>query len=259
MGKLPQQHISVSQINTYLRCPLQYYYRYIEGLIIPPNSALSFGKVTHKTAEDNYKQKIETKEDLPLDEMQDRWAQYWDEAAQETEFEKDEKPGQIKDEGINCITTYHKEISPNVQPVLVEEKVELSFANTDYTLLGYIDVVDENKMIIDTKTTKRTPSEDNIKKDIQLTAYSLCYQTLFEEKEAGVRLDYIVRNKKPKIVQLTANKTQDDINRFLKLVAYVVKAIENELFYPNVHNVTCSEKGCGYYHKCYREWGRKAG
>lgn len=42
--------------------------------------------------------------------------------------------------------------------------------------------------------------------------------------------------------------------RFLKLVGYVAKAIEEELFYPSVHNVLCNPRACGYWSRCAEEF-----
>jgi ATP-dependent helicase/DNAse subunit B len=68
---LPKSYISVSQVKTYLRCPLQYYFSQIEGLKLPPKSALAFGSVTHKSVEVNYKQKLDSHEDLPVEHIQE--------------------------------------------------------------------------------------------------------------------------------------------------------------------------------------------
>ena len=58
------KHISVSQIKMFLRCPLQYKYRYIDNLKIPPTGSLLLGSSVHSSLEGNYRQKIETKQDL---------------------------------------------------------------------------------------------------------------------------------------------------------------------------------------------------
>ena len=59
------KYLSVSQVNMYLRCPLQYMFRYIEGLKLPPKSAMTLGKSIHFGIEGNYRQKIDSHKDLP--------------------------------------------------------------------------------------------------------------------------------------------------------------------------------------------------
>lgn len=249
---LPKAHISASQINTYLRCPNQYMYRYIDGIILPPRSALTRGKTVHKAQEKNYSQKIDSMLDLPLDEVQSIAADEYELQATETEFEPDEDKGKIKDETISLASLYHTQIAPTVQPVLVEQEVKIGFED-GFSLLGYIDVVDSDGYIRDTKTTARTPSVDEADKSLQLTAYSLLYRELMGVDEAGVKLDYLVNLKTPKAVTLTGERDQEQINWFLDLMGKVVNSIGQGCFYPNPTNFMCSEKGCGYYQMCRRK------
>ncbi len=251
---LPKSHLSVSQINTYIRCPLQYKYRYIDGLILPPKSALTKGKSVHKGVEYNYSQKIESHEDVKLSEVQEVVAAEFETLAPETEFEKDEDPGKVKDETISLATLYHKEVAPTVQPVAVEQKVEVEFENTPYSLLGYIDVLDDQGYIRDTKTASKSPSENEINKSLQLTAYAMAHRTLYGKEEAGVKLDYLVQTKTPKVVTLEGKRTQKDIERFLKTMGIVAHAIDNQIFYPNENNYLCGPEKCGYWEICHREY-----
>ncbi len=251
---LPKQHLSVSQINMYMRCPASYYYRYIEELIIPPSAALTRGKSVHSGIEFNYDQKMETFIDLPLKEVLEYTAAVFDESAEETDFGK-HKRGKVKDETIGLSSVYHNEIAPAVQPQAVEAQVEVAFEDTDYTLLGYIDLVDQHKRIRDTKTAARSPNEKVLTDNLQLAAYSLMYRTQFEEEEAGVGLDYVVATKEPKVVQFSAVITEKDRQRFLKTMDMVAKAIKAQLFYPNSqNNWLCSPEHCGYWERCHRDW-----
>ena len=146
-----QDHISVTQLKMYLRCPLQYKFRYVDNLIIPPPSAITLGKTIHQTLEENFSQKVKTQEDLPLGYLTDYFSDLWEIESKETRFEKEEKPGEIKDEGINLISVYHKTHSPKIIPVSVEEEFELEFENSPLKLKGYIDLIDKNRIIIDHK------------------------------------------------------------------------------------------------------------
>lgn len=248
---MPKPHISVTQINTYIRCPLQYKFRYLDGLILPPRAALTKGKSVHKGVEHNYTQKIESHEDVKLSEVQEVVAAEFETLATETEFEKDEEPGKIKDDTVSLATLYHKEVAPTVQPIMVEKKVEVKFENASYNLLGYIDVIDDKDYIRDTKTTGRTPPESDVHKSLQLTAYSMSYRTLYGKEEAGVKLDYLVQTKIPKTVQFESKRTERDIERFLKTMGMVAHAIQNNIFFPNENNFLCSAEKCGYWSMCH--------
>lgn len=244
------RHLSVSQLKMYLRCPLQYKFRYLDGLIIPPRSELTLGKSIHGTLEENYRQKIKTEIDLPLEYITDLFSDTWDKAVVDTIFDEDEKPGKVKDDGIALLKSYHKIVAPKVQPVEVESEFNLPIEDEDYTLKGYIDLIDKNDLIIDHKTTKRSMRQDVIDSDLQLTAYSLAYRKVTGEKEKGLRFDVMVRTKVPKIQQIPTTRSEEDIRRFLKRLVYVNKAIESGIFYPN-ENFMCSR--CGYRALC-KKW-----
>lgn len=252
-----RDYISPSQINMFLRCPAQYYFRYCEGLIIPPKSALTKGRAVHKGQEINYKQKIKTKQDLPLDDVKDAVATEFEAAAQETEWKPDEDKGKIKDETVSLATLYHREVAPTVQPQYVEEEVFFQIPDTEIKLKGFIDVVQEGGIIRDTKTTAKTPNQDTADKSMQLTAYSLAYRTLTGEEETGLVLDYLVNTKVPKVVPLKTQRSKDDIARFIYITSQITKAIQSGIFYPNPDNFMCSEENCGFWHECnkkFKKW-----
>ncbi len=133
---------------------------------------------------------------------------------------------------------------------MVEKGFELCFENVEYTLKGKLDLVDNQDIIIDHKTTKRSMQENGINSDLQLTCYSLAYRHALGLQEKALRFDVMVRTKKPKIQQITTQRTQEDINRFLKILAYISSAIKSGIFYPN-ENYFCSV--CGYRDLC-RRW-----
>ncbi len=245
-------HISPSQVNMYLRCPAQYYFRYVEGVILPPKAAMTRGKAVHHSIETNYKQKIESHEDLPLSDVLDVAATAFEIEAEHTEWEPDETPGSVKDETIQLAGLYHTAIAPTVQPVCVEARAEIPLEGTEKTLLGFIDVIDSGGFIRDTKTSRRAPGADEAERSLQLTAYCLAFRYLTGEREAGVKLDYLVHTKTPKAVTLDATRTEDDILRFQSIVAGVLSGIEHNVYYPNPNNHMCSEKWCGYWHECHK-------
>lgn len=245
---LPKDYISVSQINMYLRCPAQYYFRYVQGMIIPPKSALTKGKAVHKGQEVNYKQKIDTHEDIKLTDLQEVVSTEFETLAPETEWMPEEDPGKIKDETISLASLYHTEIAPTVQPMLVEEEILIDIPGGK--LKGYIDLVDMQEYIRDTKTASRTPSQDVISKSLQLSAYALAYRKEMNREENGVKLDYLVNTKTPKVVTLEGKRTEQDLQRFVSIATRVMDAIQKGVFYPNQDNFMCDEKNCGYWHEC---------
>ena len=245
---MEDKHLSVSQIKMFLRCPLQYKFRYIDGLIMPPTGSLLLGKSVHSALEANYSQKIESKQDLPAEKVLDLFSDRWEQEVKETVFDEDEKAGMVKDDGVKMVTVYHGQISPTIQPRLVEQGFNLFFENVSYTLKGIIDLVDVEGVIIDHKTAKRSMAPDDVAADIQLTCYALAYRSVFGAQEKELRFDVMVRTKVPKLQQIPTTRTEEDIQRFLKILGFVSKAIESGIFYPCGNRQVCS--WCGYYGLC---------
>jgi putative RecB family exonuclease len=243
-------HLSVTQLKMFLRCPLQYEFRYIKHLKVPPSGALTLGKAIHSVLEKNYRQKIKTKQNLPVEHWKDLFSDTWEKNAKETIFKEDEKPGTMKDDGIKLLQTYHNNIAPKIQPVGVEKEFLIELEHLKHPILGYIDLIDDKGYIIDHKVSKRSWPKGKEHTDLQLTAYSLAYKQLEGKKEKGLRFDVMVRNKEPKIQQLSTKRNQQDINRFKKLIVYVSCSIENSIFYPN-ENYMCPS--CGYADLC-KKW-----
>jgi CRISPR/Cas system-associated exonuclease Cas4 (RecB family) len=244
------EHISASQINTYLRCPMTWKYRYMDGLIIPPRAALTRGKAVHSGCEFNYRQKIESRKDLPLNDVKNFTAAAFDEMRPETEWGED-KPDKVLDETVKLSELYHLKVAPKVQPVAVEEEIHINFDNADYFLKGYMDVVDEKGIIRDTKTSKRSPGENVIHTNLQLVAYALAYRQMYGKDEKGIAMDYLISTKEPKLEQYSTFVVPDRINNFLTIMAFIVDNIENDRFYQNPTNSLCSPKLCGYFQKCF--------
>ncbi len=60
-----------TQVEMYFnKCPLSFYFRHILGLKEPPRGAMYLGSAFHHGVEVNLKQKVETFEDLPVEQVQ---------------------------------------------------------------------------------------------------------------------------------------------------------------------------------------------
>jgi len=250
-----RDHYSFSQINTFIRCAYQYLFRYILGYKIPPPSALVFGSTTHEALEYNFKQKIESHQDVELSKVQGAWANQWDLNLKKNvgmEFAEDETKDSMLDEGIKLITNYHELVAPTIQPLVVEEPFpdNLIIPGISKPIVGRIDLIDDKDFIIDHKTSKKSPTQDTINKDGQLTMYSMAYKEKYKELPKGLRMDYLVRTKKPQYPQYPTTRTEAHIEAFKVTLVQVVRAIEAGIFYPNPHNYLCSEKSCGFWKFC---------
>lgn len=247
---LPRDHISVSQIKMYLHCPAQYYFHYVKGIQVPPKGSMVLGKAVHKALEYYFGHKLFLGKEPPLGDVLDVFSDYFD--REKIGAVWDEEAGAAKDDGVGLIKLYISELAPSITPLAVEHKFEVQIAGT--TLLGYIDLITTDGLIIDHKVVSRTPAENAADEDIQLSGYALGYRHLYGSLPQGVQFNYLVRNKVPKLVARTAKREEKDLARFERIVEGAIKAIDAGIFYPNPGNILCSSSACGYWDLCHSEF-----
>lgn len=255
MSEAEKNHLSPSQLGMYLRCPRQWEYRYVDGLKIPPASALTLGKSFHKAVETNYRQKTESKTDLPVFDMTDCFSYDWHERvkAEEPVFnaERGETAGKLLDVGVGLVTAQRQEIAPKVQPVAVEETFEVALGDEfPYTLKGVVDGVTEDGVIFDNKTGARKIQQADVDKDIQLSAYSIGHRIRHQKRETALELHRVIKTKTPGTQIIRTTRSDDDLKWFLRLLEQVAGGIQAGTFPPNPTGWWCSPTSCGYYDIC---------
>lgn len=102
-------HFSFSQLSTFLRCSMMYYFRYVLGLKGRPALNLARGTSGHHALELNAKYKILNKVDQPLEAITDNFSTRFDKELSQFEpgdLEPGENPGREKDATIQTLTYY---------------------------------------------------------------------------------------------------------------------------------------------------------
>lgn len=257
---MKQDHISFTQLNTYLRCGEQYRRRYIQGDKIPPSGSMVRGRVAHKSEEVNFKQKIETNIDLPIEEVKDYFSDQWEQSKYEIVWAEDELNGEsptkiegkFKDVGISLVEVYHRELAPSAIPVAVEDPFIIEFQGGYPNLTGIIDRIDEGDQIVDLKFVGKSPSVDDLAKDIQITAYNYGYFYTRKKPPSLLRKEYAIATKIPKTaIQETEPRDADTLNRFLMRLETAMIGIEKGTFLPASHGWWgCGKKWCGFWDSC---------
>lgn len=167
------ERLSATGMKMFLRCTEQYRQRYILGSKKPPSLAMLTGRADHQAIEHSMRQKIETWTDLPVGEVVDRYVH-----VVETEVEEAGGINELEDRpdvttwdmartrGVDGVTKYHRTISPQVQPVEVEEEFSIEVPGLPVPVIGYVDLVavasdlsGGGETIIDRKTSGRSVSK----------------------------------------------------------------------------------------------------
>jgi len=167
----PITYLSYSQLDTFLKCPLQYKYRYILRIPVPASAALTFGDSVHKSMRAFYelvKQGEHPTKQVLLGLLDSNWSHlgYGDKKYEE----------KMKLHGVELLSGfYDKGYDPKVIPTSLEEAFKLKITPT-LTMGGKIDRVDMHPdgalEIIDYKTGTSTSARDP-KKDLQLSVYAM--------------------------------------------------------------------------------------
>jgi len=266
---MKKPHVSPSSVDMLLKCGEQYRRRYIVGDIIPPGTAMIRGTGVHAALRVNFRQKLETGADIALDAFTDAAAQGVEGAwlkGVTLDDEEIESPARAKaatkDIAVALARVAREKMTPRYHPIRVEEGVRLKMSEFPRDLIGYLDLeafdVDLNgqvntarPIVVDTKTAKRSKTQDDVDKSFQLTTYGAAACTLEGLEAIDVRLEVAVATKTPKMQTLHSIRTKEDFRVGFDRAAAAIEAIEAGRFLPAPEGAWwCSPKWCGYYSTC---------
>ncbi|HEV3340915.1 MAG TPA: PD-(D/E)XK nuclease family protein [Pirellulales bacterium] len=252
-------HLSASQLDMISKCPEQWRRRYVEGEVIPPGIAALKGKAVHRPAEINFRQKIETHDDLPVKEFIDLAADAFEaELAGGYLLTPEEEVrgrktvlGEAKDATVKMAIFHATDQAPDYQPELVEQQFRIALPGP-HDLVGVIDMADDARRVVDLKTSGKAKSQGDADGSIQLTAYAAGYRVLTGEQPTELRLDTIVQTAKTtrRDVVSTA-RGPADFRALAARLNVVERQIESGIFPPApVGAWYCGPKYCGYWSTC---------
>lgn len=257
------RHLSPSQVAMFKKCPKQWYFAYVLGKRMPPSGAQHLGSSAHKSFEAHNKFKVRTRENLPADELADRYSQAFKSISPSSIQWEGEDPDRVYDDGQKIVGLFSETSAKSVQPVVVEQKVVVSISEPDAEpvppLFTVLDVVDEEQRVIDYKTKGKTPPADEAHNSDQLSAYALAHLTQFGAPPKELRLDIFVRPMKTKpngsYQEQVTTRGEDQAEIYKSDVRAVASQIghaaKTGLFpYAPADSWACSEKFCGYFAIC---------
>ncbi len=254
--------LSSSSISTFLRCGQQWEFAYVYGYKSPPSIRQVIGIATHQAIETNMLHKMDTAEDLPVDEVLDAFSDSYDVEMTEWEPSDDpETPDAGKDSGVKLVTMAREDVLPPIQPVAVELPVQMTIQasedSPEIPFSGVIDLIDSKGRVRDWKTSKRKPTYTAGIHILQMTGYALGYRQATGEQESEVVLDHLVRTKLPEYVPVASGGPVETpaIREFARIATNVSAQINAGNFVPNgLMSGACS--WCGYQSICpaYKEF-----
>jgi RecB family exonuclease len=168
---------SYSALDTFKQCPLKYKFQVIEKIKAPKSKEAVFGNKIHSALEYFHKKQPASP---TLDELLDFIKQNWD----STIFQNEQEDMIYFSEAIKILKNYYEhylKIKDNFTVLDTETRFEVLLESPKdkeqkCLLAGIIDRIDKTKTgieIVDYKTAKRLPSQEDVDNSLQFSLYCL--------------------------------------------------------------------------------------
>ncbi len=241
--------LSPTQARTFLGCSARWWFKY--GLSLPElkTSSLAFGLAMHRALEINFRQKLESKEDLETAGMVTIFRDCWGEQVGQAVFREDESPRDLAKLGERLIAKYMDEVAPRIEPAAVEMDVQGEIAGVP--VRGRIDLLDVEGRLVDIKTACRRPSCVPWDYAFQLATY----RQITPGASGEARLDTLVKTNAVQLVQHSYVVDDADLRATQVLYPFIRESIRNGLYLPNRDSVLCSRRHCPFWQHCQEEYG----
>lgn len=246
------QRLSISQMRTWLRCPRQWGYRYLNGLKEPPAWRKSAGTGMDKSLEAHNLGKMVGKP-MNLSTLQDYYREQVHKVADTEGLPKGEEMASAVDDGVKVLPVYMTTLDPAINPLAVQKEVRADIDGV--SMLGYIDLVRDaagEKVVSDYKFTGKKPT------GAATSSMQLAFYAMAEGDVRMVDLIALVRTKSPQVVTDSHFPTEDNRRRLRQMVKTVARGIASKVYpmaspeneYGNGSSTFCHPDKCGYWKRC---------
>lgn len=251
--------LTKSSLGMFARCPTQFERRYINQEIIPPGIAARQGSAVHKGAEVNHIQKITTRTDMIVSDIQDATRDHYVKIIKEEGVfippdklsEKNKLLAEGLDNSVKLATLYVEELAPLIQPIMVEERLYWDHPETGIALSGQLDVLTEENWLPDIKTSGKSKNQREADISLDLTMYAGLVANHTGQWPDIVSLEVLVNTKTPKLQSLESTRGPNDFFVLIQRIKVVWKQIQTGLFPPCAPDFwMCNPEYCGYFGSC---------
>jgi RecB family exonuclease len=245
----PTAILSPSTLSTFLDCEARWYYRKVLELPEQRGAALGLGSAVHETIAENYRQKIETKRDLPTEGAVAVFMDAFTRQLDEIELDKTDNADDLRSTGEVITRVYMEQVAPRVEPAAVE--LHVAGLIGDVAVQGYIDVIDVNGDVIDLKTASKKPSGISPGYRAQVATYAM----LAPGASGRARLDTLTKTRTVQHVSQTLQIAESDRKYATRLYSIAQEKMRTGLVAPNRNSNLCSRKYCAHWSRCVEEYG----
>lgn len=232
--------ISYSSFDTYCQCPLKFKFQYIDWVKVPEKPEFFFGGLIHETVQHALRR------DPIIPKLEDL-IKYYESKWREEVFPDKLTSDQYLQLGREMITNFYENYKPGLRKVVAAER-RFQIPLGKHTLSGIIDRVDKLPYgafeIVDYKTSKSLPSQEEVDKDKQLATYAIAVQELWPEaKDVRLTLHFLKHNS-----LITTARTPEQIELLKFEIIKTADTIENAKTFKPKENKFCD--WCDYAAMC---------
>ena len=248
---------SHSRLSAFEKCPLQYRYRYVDRIRKDTFGIEGFlGNRVHEALEHLYRRKAEAKKTPRLKELLDVYHARWDAEYNDKVriVRRGLLPADYRLEGEKYLRGFYHGNAPfeDGETVGLEVKVEFALdAGGRYPIVGYIDRLVRRQPgmyeIHDYKTTAFRPSDEELRRDRQLTFYQIAVR----DRHADARDVRLVWHFLAQGDRRTATRTESEIEEHRRQAMRLVDKIEAAREFPARPGPLC--RWCEYRDICPAE------
>jgi len=234
--------LSYSRLNKLLQCPRSFELVFIEGVEYLVSPYLFLGGTIHAALTQGFRQKINGAS-VSIEEMEDTFRDIWSKGDSVEVDWKQEDAGDLKDTGVILIRKYWNTIQPHIKPL----EVEMTFTKEmgDIILRGKVDLIAQNGVVIELKTTKRAYSEREIQRHLQPSIYALGMGG-----DINFRFDLLVKVKVPYCLSIPTKRTPAELSWIANvLLPKAAEQIRSGIYPPNPTSWLCGDS-CEVLHFC---------
>lgn len=231
---------SASRINTYKTCPRLYYYKYHEKLEEPKHILTILGSALHKSIENFY-----LKGSPPKATFTKEFYNGVLYAEMHSGVKGNDSPSTVAMLGSTILDS----IDWSFKPIELEKAFELPFPNEETpvcTLRGVIDMILDDNIIIDHKSTKTKPTKKKLADNYQFTLYAWAHKQLYGKLPQKVYWHHL------RTQELIEADVLHNFEEKVQVIADDVKAIIEDKEFPKIEKSGFCSNVCHFYAKC---WG----
>jgi putative RecB family exonuclease len=266
-------YFSYSSLQSYQKCPAQFYFRYIKRIFKNDEGIEAFmGKRVHETIEYIYNQKksgINLSIDKIIEYYHSLWENKWhgsiaivNRIILPIDREKDislwkKYAAFYFMTGEKCLTKFYLLNHPFDENVYANE-YEMDFLignNSEYRIKGIVDRLDVDKngnwIIHDYKTGKRFYSQKEADKDLQLGLYQIGLEKTKENIKDVLLVWHFLQQSKENIL-VYSKRSKSDLEKVVKKIVNLIDEIRHKLLYNGkfVAKKSMLCNWCYYWQEC---------